>query len=358
MSVRKEIHELWLNQATASNGQIRLGNHVRICRNLQGHIFPAKGTSVERREISQQIQKACGHLTHFKRDWVVLFWSDCTDEERRVLTRSCRLDFPCEETVIAYHKNGHEEIIINDGDALRIQATSSELSLSSLWKSLDRIDSRFQDYLPYAFDPEKGYATALPSACGNGLDVRVLVHIPALCFMRKLLQMQEALKTMQLKMDAIEVTGDRILGHRFFITNAVALGCAEEDLLKHIDDVTHEIVQQEEALRMKLWKDNASFIKDSISRAMGVLSSCYELTFEEGMNLISVILMGMDMGLVPSEKRDALLLLWASMQRDYLSEFCGKTFDTHSENEVRSDAVRAYFEAYKGALTREVDHVS
>ena len=293
-----------------------------------------------------------------KKDWVVIHWNSCTDAERRVLKRLCRLDFPCEETAIVFDKKSLAIYVINDGDALRIQAASSDLSLGSLWKLLDKIDTRLQNYLPYAFDPEKGYATASPTNYGDGLDVRVQVHIPALCFKQKLIQMQEALKIMHLKVDAVEVLGDKILGHRFFVTNTVALGCSEEDLVNHVDVAAQDIVKQEAALRAHLWKIDDSFMKDSISRAIGVLKSCYELTFEEGMNLISVILMGMDMGVVSDHGRDALMSLWASMPCEFLSEFCGKSFDPRSENKVRAGIVRAYFAGCDDALVKEVDYVS
>lgn len=358
MSVRKEIHELWLSQVIASNDKVRLCNQVRICRNLHGYVFPVKATSEDRKAISQQVQKACEHLTQFKRDWVVLHWSDCSNEERCLLKRLCRLDFPCEETVIAYHKQGGETIIINDGDALRIQATSPHLSLNALWKTLDKIERRFQNHLSYAFDPEKGYATTSPAHYGNGLDIRVFVHIPALSFKRKLTQMQESLKAMQLKMDAVEVIEDKILGHQFFITNTVALGCSEEDLLEHVASAVQEIVQQEDLLRKQLLKENETFVRDSVSRALGVLKNCYELTFEEGMNLISIVLMGIDMGMLPSEKREALIVLWVSMQHDYLIEFSGKTFDVGLEKKVRADVVRSYFETYSGGLIQEGTYVS
>ena len=312
MSVREEIRTLWTEKSRLMNGKVRLCSQVRICRNLQGYPFPVKASSTDRQAISSILLKALGHRMRPKKDWLIIPWNTCTEIERRILTRICSLDFPCEETVIVFHKKGLGVFIINDGDALRIQGMN-HYNLYQLWNYVNTCDDKLQKYLPYAFDPEKGYATASPSNYGTGLDIRSLVHIPALCFKQKLIQIQEALKVMQLRMEPVEFVGDKILGHLFYVTHDVAQGCSEADLVKHVDDVTQDIVKQEEALRTHLWKENANFMRDSISRAIGVLKSCYELTFEEGMNLISVVLMGMDMGLIPEDGRDALLSLWALM---------------------------------------------
>ena len=358
MSVRDEIHELWNEQSGMINGRIRLCDQVRICRNLQGYPFPVKASSVDRQAISSVILKALGHLMRPKKDWVIIPWNTCTEVERQVLTRVCSLDFPCEETVIVFNRKNPIVFIINDGDALRIQSTVTHSELYALWDYLDEKDDRLQKYLPYAFDPARGYPTASPSNCGMGLDIRTLVHIPALCFKQKLIQIQEALKVMQLRMDPVEVVGDKILGHQFYLTHNVAQGCSEEDLVRHIDVVAQDVVKQEEALRAHLWAEDDNFMKDSISRAVGVLKSCYELTFEEGMNLISVVLMGMDMGVLPEDGREALSALWSLMPREVLTEFCDKASEFHSENKMRASIVRAYFAEYDGALIKEVAYVS
>ena len=107
-----------------------------------------------------------------------------------------------------------------------------------------------------------------------------------------------------------------------------------------------EVVKREKRVRDYLWRNDRNFMKDSISRAIGVLKSCYELTFEEGMNLISVVLMGMDMGIVPHEGKLDLASLWGLMPTEFLAECCKEAFDPNYENEIRAEAVRAYFLAY------------
>ena len=357
MSVRKEIRDLWLRQSTTFGCGICYCNQVRICRNLQGYSFPIKASSADRQAISLKIQKALAHLITSKREWGFIHWNTCTDNERQIVKRLCCLDFPCEETVVIFRKSKPGMFVINDGDALRIQEMGSAF-VPCLWRWMDELDDELQKYLPYAFDPEKGYATSSPSSYGSGLDVRVYVHVPALCFKQKLVQIQDALKVMQLKMDAVEVVEDKILGHQFYITNTVAQGCPEEELLKHVDAVALDIASQEEALRAQLWQDDSNFMRDSIARALGVLKSCYELSFEEGMNLISVALMGMDMGIVPKENRWELLKLWLMMPREILCEFCHKRFASLSEKEIRAFTMHDYFDACDSDLIEEVHYVS
>lgn len=358
MRAREEICALWKKASGLSNDKIELCNQIRICRNLQGYPFPLKASSADRKAISSVILKAFEHIMRPKKDWVVLPWSTCTEVERRILIRLCSLEFPCEETVIIFNKKSPYVFIINDGDALKIQCTMKCANLRSMWNSLNAQDDKLQKYLPYAFDPEKGYPTASPSNYGTGLDIRNLLHIPALCFKQRLVQIQEALKIMHLKLDPVEIIGDKILGHQFYLTHTLAQGCSEEELVKHIDVATKDIAKQEEALRERLWEEDPTFMKDSISRAMGVLRSCYELTFEESMNLISVVLMGMDMGLVPDDGHDFLLVLWTSLSSEHLAAFCKGSDKGIPENEMRADLVHAHFSEYDDGLIKEEDYVS
>ena len=357
MSVRKEIRDLWLRQATTFGCGICYCNQVRICRNLQGYPFPIKASSADRQAISLKIQKALSHFITSKRDWGFIHWNTCTDSERQIVKRLCDLEFPCEETVVIFNKTKYGMFVINDGDALKIQEIKNH-PVDFLWHWMNEVDDKLQEYLPYAFDPEKGYATSSPSNYGSGLDIRAYVHIPALCFKQKLLQIQDALKVMQLRMDAVEVIEDKILGHQFYVTNTVAQGCSEEELLKHVDAAAQDIAKQEEALRVELWQDDNNFMRDSIARALGVLKSCYELSFEEGMNLISVALMGMDMGIVPKEDRFDLVCLWRMMPRELLCEFCHKRFASLSEKEIRAFTMHDYFDECDRDLIEEVHYVS
>lgn len=360
MSVREEIHELSKVQSLVIDGEIRLCDQIRVCRNLQGFLFPLKASSKDREAISSMILKALGHIMRPKANWVTIPWNTCTDTERQILKRICLLDFPCEETVIVYCKKNPEfHFIINDGDALRIQGSRPDFKIHLLWKLVNEYDDKLQKYLPYAFDPEKGYATSSPSNYGTGLNVRTMVHVPALCFKQKLIQIQEALKAMHLRMDPVEVLGDKILGHLFYVTHDVAQGCSEKDLLNHIDKVAEDIVKQEIDLQDHLWETENSFMRDSISRAIGVLKSCYELTFEEGMNLISVVLMGMDMGVVTDEGHDVLLSLWSSISPEHIKAFCEKiSLKNFSENDIRAGIVRMHFSEYNNGLMKEEDYVS
>ena len=361
MRIRDEIHELFRLQSLVVDGEIRLCDRICICRNLQGYPFPLKASSKDREAISSIILKALEHImTSPKKAWVIIRWNTCTDAERQVLKRACALEFPCEETVIVYFtKNPAFYFIINDGDALRIQCSRPNFKIRLLLKKVSEYDDKLQKYLPYAFDPEKGYATCSPSNYGTGLDVRTMVHIPALCFKQRLIQIQEALKVMRLKMEPVEVVGDKILGHLFYITHDVAQGCSERDLINHIDKVAEDIVKQEIDLQNHLWETDNSFMRDSISRAIGVLKNCYELTFEEGMNLISVVLMGMGMGVVTDKGHEVLLNLWSSISPEHIMAFCDKlSMGLCIESSIRAGTVRTHFSEYDDGLVKEEDYVS
>ena len=78
------------------------------------------------------------------------------------------------------------------------------------------------------------------------------------------------------------------------------------------------------------------------------------------MNLISVVSLGINLGILSNYKKEALILLWRSMHVDMLREFCGKDFDSSEENRVRADIVRSHFSEFEDcfAFQKEDVHVS
>ena len=76
---------------------------------------------------------------------------------------------------------------------------------------------------------------------------------------------------------------------------------------------------------------------------MGLLKNCFELNFEESMNLLSLVRMAIDLGLIDTIKPESLTSLWNIMSLANLKEFCSKDCSINDENCVRADIVRAFF---------------
>lgn len=342
--VRKEICDLLkVFSGFGKKPEERL-NCVRISRNLENFPFACQATSEQKFQIGREIINACRILPDFNKDWFILNWQECNDTERKLLISTCFLEDPTDDTVLVFSKNKGVCIILNDCDHIRLQGVANDVRLKTLWRQLDSIDSLLEENLQYSFDPEKGYDTCSTDTRGTGIKVYSLVHIPAICYKQQLSQVIAALEAMSLKLEPYVKLEDRILGHLFFITNSTGLGCTEEILVEHVEKTIQTIITQENRVRKEILNDNKNFIKDSVGRSLGVLRSCYELSFEEAMNLISIVVMAIDLGILNNKKYFALLKLWNNVSFEKLQQYLKNDFDSLKEKQIRADTVRKFFQ--------------
>ena len=340
MSIRQEIRDIWETKTKVDNASVWMGNRVRLSRNIENIPFSSQASSAQKQAIVERLYKAFAPILPLD-ECVELRWSDCNSNEKELLKNLFYLDFPCDETVIWYHPKQHVQVIANNGDHVQLQLTLSRLQLKTMWKKLDALDSLLEQNLTYAFDPTWGYFTSNPHDLGCGLVAETYLHLPALCFLKKLPTLLEATQELQLSLLPAHLDKDKIMGHLFFLSNLDALGGDENTLLDHVNNMAQRLCQLEHRAREVVAKDNITLLQDGISRSLGLLGRCYEISYEESMNLLSIVLMAIDMGFISNKKRRAVLRLWQSMSSVCLKEFFSK--DVLTIDKVRADVLRAYF---------------
>ena len=129
-----------------------------------------------------------------------------------------------------------------------------------------------------------------------------------------------------------------MVGNFFQISNQTTLGKSEEDLLDHLDRVVRKVIQHEMDARQVLLRDAGAVTEDKIWRAYGLLRYARSLSFEELMNLLSGVRLGVSLKLLPTLRVYTLNKLMIFTQPAHLEEAAGRDL-TPSE----SDAHRAAF---------------
>ena len=335
------LHPWWLHQTRLSNGAVRLSQTVTIVRNLEGLPFPMRATAAQRETVAQQLRVALEGLEDFKDECIECPWNAASHRERVLLKSLAGLEQPCDEAVIWYHSKNFIHIVINDGEHIRFHLTSANGALRNTWAALDTLEERLGEKLTYAFDPKSGFATSNPQVAGMGLDAQILLHLPALCFDRQLPKLIKAASEMNLKLEPLRVSDDKAVGHLFLLFNTANSGTDEKSLLAHIEDVAEKIVAEERRARKVMITEHADFTRDSLGRSLGLLGNCGELTFEEGRHLLSIVVMAVDEGILPTQKRALLLRLWCSLGHARLCEFFQESIPSSDEDRVRAAVVKA-----------------
>ena len=118
--------------------------------------------------------------------------------------------------------------------------------------------------------------------------------------------------------------GSEVVGNFFQVSNQTTLGKSEEDLVEHLDKVVRQVIQYESHARQVLLRDAPQVTEDKIWRAYGLLRYARSLSFEELMNLLSGIRLGVGLKLLPELRVYTLNKLMIFTQTAHLEQAAGR----------------------------------
>jgi protein arginine kinase len=190
-------------------------------------------------------------------------------------------------------------VMLNEEDHLRIQGLHSGFALDETYAEVDRLDAELGQRLAFAFHPEFGYLTSCPTNVGTGLRASVLIHLPGLVLTKEINKVLHGLAQVGLTHRGLYGEGSEVVGQFFQLSNQTTLGSSERELLDHLGKMVRQVMDYEEQARQVLLRDAATVIEDKVWRAYGLLRYARSLSFEEAMNLLSPVRLGVGVGLIP-----------------------------------------------------------
>ena len=157
---------------------------------------------------------------------------------------------------------------------------------------MDRLDAELGQRLAFAFHPEFGYLTSCPTNVGTGLRASVLIHLPGLVLTKEISKVLQGLAQVGLTFRGLYGEGSEVVGNFFQLSNQTTLGSSEHELLDHLGKMVRQVMDYEEQARQVLLRDAPAIIEDKVWRAYGLLRYARALSFEEAMNLLSGVRLG------------------------------------------------------------------
>jgi protein arginine kinase len=137
--------------------------------------------------------------------------------------------------------------------------------------------------------------------------------------------------------------GSDASGSIFQISNQTTLGESEEQIIKHLHGVLTTIVDQELNARAKLLETDPKKIYDKIGRAYGILQNGYLLSSGEAMNLLSLIRLGIDLGVYADAQRGLIDRLFIECQPGHVQHAAKGAFEPGQRDVLRAERLRAEF---------------
>ena len=294
----------WL-EGSGAHADIVLSTRVRLARNLQGHAFSGRTRAAERQQIFERVRSAVQRTSLRGGPGYAL--SEMASLGRRILHERHLVsrelaglagEGPPRGAGLFFDPHDAVGVMVNEEDHLRLQAILSGLRLQEAFHRVDRLDDELGAQLPFAYHPEYGYLTSCPTNVGTGLRASILIHLPGLVLTKQIGQVLQGIGQVGLTFRGLYGEGSEVVGNFFQISNQTTLGKSEEDLIEHLQKIVGRVIQYETKAREVLLRDAPAVIEDKIWRAYGLLRYARSLSFEEVMNLLSGLRLGVSLNLL------------------------------------------------------------
>src|SRR5258708_946010 len=343
-----DIHEFLTPPAETARregppNRIGMSSRVRLARNLKGLAFPGWAKKAERVKALEQIRPAVESLPQ-----LAGAFSESMDNltvldknilvERHLISREHAAKSAGSGLVL----NREESlcVMINEEDHLRMQALRPGLQLKQAWGAIDQIDSKLEKKLDYAFSPDLGYLTACPTNLGTGIRVSAMLHLPGLVLAEQINQIIQAVNKLGLAVRGLYGEGTEALGNVFQVSNQMTLGEGEADIVERLNKVLSQIIEHEENARGTLLEKKSKSVYNHIGRAYGILANAHSISSKETMNLLSLMRMGVDLGMFPDLERWQVDELFIVTQPAHLQKRFSEKLTAEERDLLRADMLR------------------
>lgn len=334
----------WL-EASGAHADVVLSTRVRLARNLQAQPFSPKIKKAEREAILAQVRAVADET--LLRGGVSLDLAKLPELSRRVLHErhliSRELAGAAGEKAAAgsgllLGANERVGIMVNEEDHLRLQSLMSGFKLREAFSLVDQLDEELGRSLPIAYHPEFGYLTTCPTNAGTGLRASILIHLPGLVLTKEISKVLQGIGQVGLTFRGLYGEGSEVVGNFFQVSNQTTLGKSEEDLVDHLQKIVGEVIGHELKARSVLLRDAPAVIEDKIWRAYGLLRYARSVSFEEVMNLLSGVRLGVSLKLLSDVSVYTLNRIMIYAQNAHLEQAAGRSL-----SEAECDVHRAAY---------------
>jgi protein arginine kinase len=348
INAMSDIHKFLCSPAESTrrhgpHDRIVMSSRVRLARNIRDAAFPGWAKKPERVKVLETIQPAVSSIPEME-DSFSGAMDNLTALDKQILVERHLIsrEHAAKNVGSGLVVNREEtfSVMINEEDHLRMQALRPGLQLRQAWTAIDAFDSELEKKLSYAFDNELGYLTACPTNLGTGIRVSAMLHLPGLVLGEQINPIIQSVNKLGLAVRGLYGEGTEALGNVFQVSNQMTLGESENMIVERLEKVLSQIIEHEENARQTLLEKKPKVVFNHIGRAYGILANAHSISSKETMNLLSLMRLGVDMGLFPGADRALVDELFLTTQPAHLQKQLSDKLSAEERDLLRADMVR------------------
>jgi protein arginine kinase len=182
--------------------------------------------------------------------------------------------------------------------------------------------------------------TACPTNTGTAMRGSVMLHLPALVMTKQINKVLAAVAKLNFASRGFYGEGTQAIGNFYQISNQVSLGHSEQDVLQNINGLIRQIIEQEEQARQALMVQNRPLLEDKIFRSWGILKSAHIISSQETIELLSMVRLGIDLGVIKDVDIQAMNELFIMIQPAHLQKIEGRKLTVAERDIKRASLIR------------------
>jgi protein arginine kinase len=343
-----DLHSFLISPAEATqqhgpHDRIVMSSRVRLARNLRGLAFPGWAKKNERVKVLETVLPAMSSMPEMSDSFSEAMDNLAPADKQILVERHLISREHAAKSVGSGIVLNREEsfcVMINEEDHLRMQALRPGFQLREAWLAIDRFDSALEKKIDFAFDNDLGYLTACPTNLGTGIRVSAMLHLPGCVLDEQINPIIQSVNKLGLAVRGLYGEGTEALGNVFQVSNQMTLGESESVIVERLEKVLAQIIEHEQNARERLLEKKAKVVLDHIGRAYGVLANAHRISSKETMNQLSLMRLGVDMGLFPNTQRTLVDELFLVTQPAHLQRQVSDKLTAEERDLIRADMVR------------------
>ncbi|HAJ57109.1 MAG TPA: protein arginine kinase [Candidatus Omnitrophica bacterium] len=332
----------WL-KGTGPNSDIVISSRVRLARNLVKIPFPHWAKRPDLEQVVVMAENAFRNTEQLK-SGLFLRLDDLDNVDKQFLVERHLMSTEhanrSNQKALLLTSDENIAIMVNEEDHLRMQVMEPGFDLDVTWGVMNKIDDRLAELLPYAVRRDWGYLTACPTNTGTGMRGSVMLHLPGLVMTRQINRVLEAISKLSFTTRGLYGEGTQASGNFFQISNQVSLGQREEEIIGNIKGVIKQIIEQEEKARETLLAEHRELLEDRVWRSYGTLKNAHIISSNETVELLSMLRLGSDIGIVKDVERGLINELFILTQPAHLQKFENKKLTANERDIKRAQIIR------------------
>lgn len=335
----------WLN-GSGANADVVISSHCRLVRNIADYPFVGRCHDDDRRVIEERVLHALSAL-NMAGDGQYHGFGDVDETQARFLLERRLISPQMIESrgIRGVHVQEGQltSLCINGADHLILFGHGSGDHVQEIWSRLSLMDDSLAGLLDFTFDEHLGYLTASLSDVGTGLKTSAFVHLPALTMLNAIGAHRDSVRVHRLELTPWMAADGASAGELFELTNRGSLGVSETEIVYQTAQVLEELVEAERSAQKRLLQDFRIQLEDRVERALALAQQARLLAFEEGLEVLSSLRLGVSTWLLRTISPRLLNETLMASQQAHLELTSGELCDETQSSMLRAELFRENF---------------